>query len=297
MVIALTLSCSKEETTTFNDYDKNWLVVEDDANDASTHARYLFFKETGIPVFANDTLGSQQRIDVFGKEYIHYEKLSMSYSLGGIQSGAPPLVQSFSYCKKEDVHAALTFLKSEIIPMLPEGIHIPSILLVENMTSNAFGPYAFKGFNTIVIAQVSKIPGMDAATRANYKGAILRAILTNTILDGRFNSLLDKFYAVSRKYVPDRDAYSLYIYSLNTYVKGLPAGVPITTQAIGFLATDPRNAYYTPMSTWMDVCMYLEAAVVNTDTQFKQKYGDNQRIMDKYAIMRQILEQMNLKIQ
>ena len=199
MVIALTLSCSKEETTTFNDYDKNWLVVEDDANDASTHARYLFFKETGIPVFANDTLGSQQRIDVFGKEYIHYEKLSMSYSLGGIQSGAPPLVQSFSYCKKEDVHAALTFLKSEIIPMLPEGIHIPSILLVENMTSNAFGPYAFKGFNTIVIAQVSKIPGMDAATRKDFYRAVLkdyiahpRTILLSSHLLGEIEDLLEE---------------------------------------------------------------------------------------------------------
>jgi len=296
-VLALTVSCSKEETTVFQDYDKNWLVVEDDTDDASTHARYLFYKETGIPVFANDTLGSQQRTDVFGKGYTYYEKLSMSYSLGGIQSGAPPLVQSFSYCNKADVGEALTFLREEIIPMLPEGVHIPSILLVENMTSNAFGSYAFKGFNTVVIAQVSKIRGMDAVTRANYKGAILRAILTNTILESRFDNLLDKFYAVSRKYVPDRDAYSLYIYSLNTYVKGLPAGVPITTQAIGYLATDPRNVYYTPMSTWMDVCMYLEAAVVNTEAQFKQKYGDNQRIMDKYMIMRQILGQIELKIQ
>lgn len=297
IVLALTGGCSKEETTAFNDYDKNWLVVEDDANDASTHARYLFFKETGIPVFANDTIGTQQRIDVFGKEYTHYEKLSMSYSLGGVQTGAPPLVQSFTYCNKADVATALTFLKDEIIPVLPKEVHVPSILLVNDMTSNAFGSYAFKGFNTVVIAQVSKIAGMDAATRANYKAAILRALLTNTILDSRFNSLLDKFYAVSRKYVPDRDAYGLYIYLLNSSVKGLPNGVPITTQAIGFLGTDPRNSYYTPISTWMDVCMYLEAAVANTQAQFKQKYGDNQRIMDKYAIIRQILEQINFKVQ
>jgi len=297
IVLALTGGCSKEETTAFNDYDKNWLVVEDDANDASTHARYLFFKETGIPVFANDTIGTQQRIDVFGKEYTHYEKLSMSYSLGGVQTGAPPLVQSFSYCNKADVANALTFLRDEIIPVLPKEVHVPSILLVDNMTSNAFGSYAFKGFNTVVIAQVSKITGMDAATMANYKAAILRALLTNTILESRFNSLLDKFYAVSRKYVPDRDAYGLYIYLLNSSVKGLPNGVPITTQAIGFLGTDPRNSYYTPISTWMDVCMYLEAAVANTQAQFKQKYGDNQRIMDKYAIMRQIMDQVNFKIQ
>lgn len=288
-------SCRKEEVKVFPDYDKNWLVVEDDPNDATIHANYLFYKETGTPVYVNDTIGSQQRKDVFGKDYTHYEILSLNYSLGGVQSGAIPMIQSFTYCAKADVPTALDFLKTEILPVLPKGIYVPSIFLVENMISNAFGSIAFKGFNTIIVGQVSKIPSMNQTTKTAYKGAILRAILTNAVLDAKYGDLLSKFYSVSRKFVPSRDAYGIYQYQLATYVTGLPSGVTATPQAIGFLGTDPRNIYYTPMSTWMDVSMYLEAALVNTESKFKQLYGSNAVIMTKYSYIKQILKDLDVK--
>jgi len=301
VLFAMATSCRKEEETVFPDYDKNWLVVEDDPNNATIHANYLFYKETGIPVYVNDTIGSQQRKDVFGHEYTYYEVLSMNYSLagvqGGAQAGAPPTVQSFTFCADADVPAALTFLREEIIPMLPAGVHVPSILLVDTLRSNAFGQYAFKGFNTIVIGDVPQIPLMDAATKEAYKGAILRALLTNAVLDDKYKNILEKFYNTSRKYVTSRDVYSVYTFQLSSLVTGLPAGVAATPQAIGFLGTDPRNSYYTPMSTWMDVCMYLEAALGKSAAQFNQLYGSQNNIMIKYNYIRQILADMGIPIQ
>ncbi|PWK79818.1 hypothetical protein LX99_00278 [Mucilaginibacter oryzae] len=294
VLCAVLSSCRKEHATVFPDYDKNWLVVEDNPNDATVHDSYLFYKDTGIPVYTNDTIGSQKRIDVFGHPYTYYEVLSLSYSLGGVQSGAPPLVQSFSYCAKSDVPAALAFLKNEIIPVLPKSVHVPSILLVESLNTNAFGSVAFKGFNTIVMAQISRIPTMDQATKAAYKGAILRAMLTNAVLADKYADILDKFYSVSRKYMTTRDAYGTYIYQLSYYVSGLPDGVAATPQAIGYLDVDTRNPYYTPISTWIDVTMYLEAAMSNTDTQFRQLYGNNPVIMLKYGYIRQILTDLGI---
>lgn len=295
-LFAMATSCRKEEKTVFPDYDKNWLVVEDDPGDATIHANYLFYKETGIPVYINDTIGSQQRKDVFGHDYTYYEVLSMNYSLGGVQSGAPPVVESFTFCSKADVPAALAFLRTEIMPMLPAEVHIPSILLVNTLNSNAFGNYAFKGFNTIVIGAVSQIPDMDEATRASYKGAILRAFLTNAVLSDKYKIILEKFYNTSRKYVTSRDAYGVYQFQLSYLVTGLPPGVTATPQAIGFLGTDPRNTYYTPISTWMDVCMYLEAALGNSEQQFKQLYGTQDNIMIKYGYIRQILADMGVHV-
>lgn len=292
IVIALSAilsSCRKEEVTVFPDYDRNWLVVNDDPADAAVHASYLFYKETGVPAYFNDTIGSQQRKDVFGKEFTYYEVLSLNYSLGGVPSGATPVIQSFRYCSKADVQAALGFLKTEVMPMLPDSVHVPSILLVETLNSNAFGPYAFKGFNTIVIGQVSRIPSMDDAEKARYKGAILRAMLTNAVLSDRYKSLLDKFYNVSRKFVPTRDAYNLNTYYLPTSVTGLPAGTTATLQAIGFLGTDPRNSYSTPISTWMDVCMYIEATLGTSESKFTQTYGSYASIMTKHGYIKQIL--------
>jgi hypothetical protein len=297
VICAMASSCRKEEVTVFPDYDKNWLVVQDNPNDPTVHANYQFYKDTGIPVFVNDTLGSQPRKDVFGRDYTYYEVLSLSYSLGGVQAGATPFVQSFSYCAKSDVPAALAYLKSEIIPVLPKSVHVPSILLVENLKSNAFGSIAFKGFNTIIIGQISKIPTMDASAKAAYKGAILRAMLTNAVLSDKYNDILDKFYNVSRKYMNAYDAYGVNTFYLSRYVTGLPPGVTPTLQAIGFLGADPRNPYYTPISTWMDVTMYLEAATVNTSAQFRQQYGTNVPIMLKYGYIKQILTDLGVAIQ
>ena len=296
-ICAMASSCRKEEVTVFQDYDKNWLVVQDNPNDPTVHASYQFYKDTGVPVFVNDTLGSQPRKDVFGRDYTHYEVLSLNYSLGGVQSGANPLVQSFSYCAKADVPAALAYLKSDIISVLPKSVHVPSILLVENLKSNAFGSIAFKGFNTVVIGQISKIPTMDPTTKAAYKAAILRAVLTNAVLSDKYKDILDKFYNVSRKYMNAYDAYGVYIYYISRYVTGLPPGVSPTPQAIGFLDVDSRNPYYTPMSTWIDVTMYLEAAMGNTEAQFRQQYETNAPIMLKYGYIKQILTDLGVTIQ
>ena len=292
-IILLTLSvigvsCRKEEVTVFPDYSKNWLVVEDNPNDATIHANYQFYKETGIPVFIKDTIGSQARVDVFGRNFTYYEVLSLTYSLGGLVAGAQPSVYSFTYCNKADVPAALSFLKTEIIAGLPKTIHVPSILLVGTMNSNGFG-YAFKGFNTIVISQISMIPSMNATVKAQYKGAILRAMLTNAVNDAKYASILDKFAAASRKFVTVSDAYYMNTYYLSTRVVGLPTGVTPTLQAIGFIGAEPTNPYSTPATPSMDAGLYLEAMLGRTDAEFRQLYGSNAVIMLKYGYIRQIL--------
>lgn len=300
VILALGLglvSCSKEEVTILPDYDKNWLIVENDPNDATTQARFAFFKETGIPVYINDTIGTQERTDVFGKTFTYHEVLSLNYSLSTPAVGAPPLVMNVKYLADKDVPTALAFLKAEIIPMIPTTVHVPSILLVESFNSNAFGNYAFKGFNTVLIGEVSKIVTMDAATKAKYKGAILRAMFTNAVLAEKYEATLEKFYNVSRKFVPTRDAYNIYIPQLPTFVTGLPAGTTATPQAIGFLGADGRNSYYTPMSTWMDVSLYLDAIFGSTSEQFNTQYGSYPAIMLKHGYIMQILTDLGVQLQ
>jgi len=288
----LATACRKEEVTVFPDYDKNWLVVDDNPNDATIHGNYLFFKDTGIPVYVNDTIGTQARTDVFGRNFTHYEKLSLSYSIGGLQAGAPPIIFSFSYCNKADVPAALAYLKSEILPVLPKGVYVPSILLVGTFDSNAF-KYAFKGLNTIMIGEIASIPTMDQATKVRYKGAILRAMLTTAVLRPKYADILDKFANATRKFITTGDTYNISTYFLYK-VTGLPAGVSPTLQAIGFLDAEPTNPYLTPATPSMDTNMYLEAILGRTDAEFKALYGSNPVIMIKYNLIRQILTDLGI---
>lgn len=299
-IVALSIglvACRKEEVTVFPDYDKNWLVVEDNPADASTHARFEFYKETGIPFYINDTIGSQQRKDLFGREFTYFEVLSKNYSLGAEQIGAPPMVQNVKYCAKSDLPAALAYLRSDIMPMLPKTVHVPSILLLESFTSYAFGTYAFKGFNTVLIGEASKIATMNAATKARFKGAIMRSLLTNEVLSGKYNGLLDRFYGVSRKFATTRDIYNMGTWQFSQFVTGLPTGTTANLQTLGFISSDPRNVSYTPYTTWMDVSIYLEASIANTEAQFRQLYGTYPNIMTKYGYIRQVLAEMNVPVQ
>lgn len=288
----ISLSCQKEEEIILPDYDKNWLVVEEDPNDPTSGARYQFYKQTNIPIYVNDTIGTQLREDVFGNSFTYYEVLSLNYSLSTPEVGAPPMVMNIRYMEPQYLTTGIEFLKTEIIPALSSKIHVPSILLVESFFSNAFGTQAYKGFNTILIGDVSKISTMSTSEKAKYKGAILRSMYTNAVLNDKYKETLEKFYAISRKFVPTRDAYNIYIPQLPTFVTGLPAGSTISPQAIGFISGDGRSTFYTPMSTWMDVSIYLDAFFTYSEQEFTSLYGTYPPIMQKYDFIKQIISDL-----
>jgi hypothetical protein len=292
-------SCQKEEVTKFADYDKDWFVLVDNPSDPADHAEYLFYKEFGIPVFYNDTIGVQDRVDVWGNKYMHYELLSLNYSMGGMaSSGNSPTISSLTYCSKESVPGAISYLKENIMPLIPDVIHIHSFLLVESMTSLSFGNAAFKGMNTLVISSASKLSTMTDDQKKKFNGAVLRAALSDYIINqGLFDTELEKFSKVSSVLCPTKNIYGLYTYYLSSsYITGLPAGVPININTVGFLSTDPSSTYYTPLTTWMDVNMYLEAILSGPQADFVSKYGTIEKIMTKYAIIKNIIEKTGLNL-
>jgi len=292
-------SCQKEEVTIFPDYDKDWFVLQDNPNDPADHAAYQFYNEHGIPVFYNDTIGVQERVDVWGHKYTHYEILSLNYSMGGMASSASsPVISSLTYCSKEYIPNAISYLRENIMPLIPSAIHIHSILLVESMSSMSFGNYAFKGLNTLVIGSASQLPALSADQKKKFNGAVLRAALSDYVINqGHFDTELNRFYKVSRDLCTTKDIYNLNTYYLSsTYITGLPAGVPININTVGFLSTDPKNTYSTPNSTWMDVNMYLEAILSGPQEEFIAMYGTFDNIMTKYNIIKGILIEIGINL-
>lgn len=68
--------------------ERNWLIVEDNPNDPIDHQRYLIFQETGIPIYYNDTIGSEERYSyATGDPYTYYEVLQVFYSPGNSTPG------------------------------------------------------------------------------------------------------------------------------------------------------------------------------------------------------------------
>lgn len=302
-LISLMASCSEEETT-FTDYDKNWFVIEDNAADPAQHAAYEFYKDFGIPVFANDTIGSQERVDLWGQKYTHYQTLTLSYSMGGgLTAYSEPNITNFTYCDRNVLPSAIAWLRKEIMPLVPKNAYIHSILFVESLNSAAHGQYAFRGTNTIVIGNASRLGSMSDSEALKCKGAVLRAILTDMLFNQNlFTQQMENFGNVAKS--QNESAYNLYTY-------GSWKQDPVTGQwyqekpdiyALGFIGPNPSNPYYTPADVQADFLMYLETLLTTTEADFDatmsadgKPFSNYEAIMTKKQIVLAILKQLGVK--
>ena len=144
-------ACDKEDNLTPSNLGKDWFTIEN-SEDPVDRAIYQFYEETGIPVFYNDTIGQETRVDNWGNSYTHYEILQFSSSaLGGTETPNP--FSAYELCPKESVIDGLEFLREEIVPVLPESIKIRSFLLLKSLTprNSTTSKEAFKGLNTVLI--------------------------------------------------------------------------------------------------------------------------------------------------
>ena len=55
-------ACDKEDNLTPSNLGKDWFTIEN-SEDPVDRAIYQFYEETGIPVFYNDTIGQETRVD------------------------------------------------------------------------------------------------------------------------------------------------------------------------------------------------------------------------------------------
>ena len=258
-------ACDKEDHLTPSNVGRDWFTIED-SNDPVDHAIYQFYTETGIPVFYNDTIGEETRVDHWGNSYTHYEILQFgSSSLGGTETPNP--FSSYELCPKEDVVDGLEFLREEIVPVLPESIKITSFLLLKSLTPwnpAVVSNEAFKGLNTVLISRVSELKDMSDAERLNMKGAIFNAVLATPV--SGYTEELAAFYQATRSCYTE----NLYGCAGWYFTIGMDS---LTRRAVGFLK-DPNPSDYGSMPTEVqDVGMYIKAMFIYTPEELKRCTG------------------------
>ena len=281
-------ACDKEDHLTPSNVGRDWFTIED-SNDPVDHAIYQFYTETGIPVFYNDTIGEETRVDHWGNSYTHYEILQFgSSSLGGTETPNP--FSSYELCPKEDVVDGLEFLREEIVPVLPESIKITSFLLLKSLTPwnpAVVSNEAFKGLNTVLISRVSELKDMSDAERLNMKGAIFNAVLATPV--SGYTEELAAFYQATRSCYTENLYGCAGWYFYNRYGFSDP-------RAVGFLK-DPNPYDYGNMPTEIqDVGMYIKAMFTHTPEEFEALYGTFSVVMTKYEIMKTVLRDIGVSI-
>ncbi len=261
--------------------ERDWLVVED-SQDELTHERYLIFQQTGIPIYINDTIGSTERIDYRGLPYTYHEILKVFYN-PGYQTPATNTAHYFLLDKRDDREAILSvleFLSEEVLPLIPQNIYVPSILLVDSLKTPLSGYIAHKGLNAVVASRVTKFPAFNAAAKTVYKSSILRAVASGAILGTEAEWLAGVFYPVSTKVRTDITAfYDRYDYQLvnATYPKFFNYGF-FEQPKTGTMMKSPTQT--------KDVNDFVEAVFSYTLGEFTALYGSYAPMMTKFNLMR-----------
>ena len=296
-LLALTLltACSEDETT-FPDYEKDWFQLED-SSDPAQHAAYEFFKQYSIPIFFNDTIGTQQRVDVFGNEYTFYKTLTLNAAIGGGQSSyGDAFYNTFTYADRSVIPDAIQYLRTQLMPTIPTFLHIHSILLVEAINGSSDDVYV--GLNTLVITKASLLASYQADQTKKLRAVVLRSFIGKKLTgDINYEEGLKRFYSVSRAIYEAHDVYNYSTWYFNA--NNMP-GCPFdpydwSVQAkdkmlwAGFL--DAAPPYYNMSPTEQgDVNMFTEAYFTYTDEEFQTMYGAYPRVMEKWSIIKPMLD-------
>ena len=288
-------ACSEEETT-FTDYEKDWFQLED-SSDPAQHAAYEFFKQYSIPIFFNDTIGTQQRVDVFGHEYTFYKTLTLNAAIGGGQSSyGDAFYNTFIYADRSVIPDAIQYLRTQLMPTIPNFLHIHSILLVESINGSSDDVYV--GLNTLVITKASLLASYQADQTKKLRAVILRSYIGKKLTsDINYEEGLKRFYGVSRSIYEAHDVYNYSTWYFNA--NNMP-GCPFdpydwSVQAkdkmlwAGFL--DAALPYFNSSPTEQaDVNMFTEAYFTYTDEEFQNMYGAYPRVMEKWSIIKPMLD-------
>lgn len=273
--------------------ERNWLVLED-SDDPIDGLRYDIFTEYGIPIYYNDTIGSETRYSTSGEPYTYYERLQVFYNPGG-----STVIGRFTLLEdKNDTKPVMDYLVSDIFPLIPESFYIPSIFLVDSLVVNG-DSVAYKGFNTVICGKVKEFETMNETNRSWWRGGVMRALVINGLMNNESEWLEENFYSLTIAVNPDRSdrMYSsassrYYLYSVMGNI--ITEADKQTLGACGFLnykftGTSERMAYMPTREE--DVSLFCEAIFALTQEEFTARWGEYPVVMEKYAVMKAKLEE------
>lgn len=272
---------------------------------------YQIYQETGMPIFVNDTVAKvEQGVDAYGNPRYHYEIFAVGYGI--------TLYLPTSIALSTDTNAmveAAGIIREKVIPNLPRHSEYRpyAILLVDTLSTPTYGwsstsgrlpnyrpDYAYKSMFGITVGKLADILDMSVEEKSYWAGMILGTNLVGRIMD-LYEDKLEDFYAIT-----DTTTTSFYggRYFLNTQTGVAQPLYKVEPQELGFLdwwLTGPTSnslltlIYKIAPSKELDVKMYIAAVYAYTEEEFRIKYANYHKCIDKYVAMKSILSDFKEK--
>jgi len=168
------------------------------------HLIYDIYKNYGVTIFINDTLGQEvEGVDAYGNPIMHTELFNMGYYVYGTYTDGEMRLSSDSVA----MIVAVNMMKERVIPYLPKsGIYRPlSFLLADSVLVTetvSFTPVIRevsvygKGLKGIVVGKLNKIREMDRHELNLLGGEILAIKCSAWILENCVDEL-DEYYKIT----------------------------------------------------------------------------------------------------
>lgn len=294
LFILVLAACSDDDgNLTFSMDDKDWWEIKDNPDNKLDHLIYEVYKETGVSVFCNDTIGREVRVDNFGNAYNYYKIIDIAYNIEGRSVGADYVLSTRDQQKEDGVK----FLRDRVISRLIPGTKPRCFLLVDYLRLNPNSVFetciregsVYRSMEATVVGKLNMLSTMSEDELNRMAAEVLAAGVANYVFN-HGSAELEQFYNLSTLKSGDdiKSMYNQFLYSWNSDYE-----VP---EYYGFLSSswyneEDEDVYMTP-SYLQDIVQYVTEVMVGGDDAFMQKYAGYEVVRKKFRVMQKIVENL-----
>lgn len=293
--------------------DKDWFALKD-SPDKLDHLRYEIYKDKGISIYYNDTIGSEFRgISGYGDSIIHHEILDLCYEIDRYDITVEYTLSE----NRENIYAGVLLVKDQIIPLLPPVVYPRSMLFVSELILNANTTEAnglregrvWRGLMSTTMSYVDDVPDMAAAEQKDFATEVAGELIGHYLSDHPTEKVM-AFYDLSEKeaeWAGTQSDYSIYKCKMESDYNEPASSHPAFAHwyALGFLNPSPDlkvkyykgelDVYQTPTCA-QDLSVYMKEVLLGDDLAFMKRYEEEdgyEVIRSKYLLAKELVADLH----
>lgn len=323
---ALLAACNNEDdgnpAPSYTDVD--WFRLEP-SDDAVDNLRYEIYKQYGVSIYYNDTIGEQLRgYTLAGEPIIHKEVLAPYYWIEYETPGGQKFTMIrnrlyFAGGDKSQARQGVEFLRDEVLVRLPENLRPVSFMMADSLVRNfsdlraQHEYYTHLGITTTVLGRLHMIGSMAASERKLHAGRVMAAqVLGKLTRDGDMETRFAAFFE-AQDAIPGKtgiwstligsnssygtavlaatarwDAYGFLTYSRDNLVYFRYENGTVNYDITPFNLENKLTGYYTPSRT-QDFYDFAAEVFAGDDAAFAAKHAGKTVVLKKYNALKPLL--------
>ncbi len=297
------VSCDKKEDRVEpSNADKNWFEIKDNPSDELDHLIYQVYKETGVSILYNDTLGYETRYDGYGNPYLRYEKIRLGYAL---MYSAPGTQKYKLATDRQGVLEMVQLINDYVLPVMPPVALPMSYLVVGELTETQQGATVsipvYRDITTTLV-RIDTVERMSEGEKVIAAAKIIGGGVYSYLVRYLTAKELNEFYDITNfltvpglsDNVPGSGAkYPRYA----TASYQVSKGVSPNPETYGFLYWfSVTSTTYRSIREIDDFMSYIALFFSTEEAEVQERYKNFPVVLKKYEVVKKMIEKVVISI-